>query len=70
MNKTISSAVTLDKNNQGQDDMRYNSFHRHSAVPVHTCSSAAIIKQLNEILTDAGQEAAGDGDKERDHLHL
>lgn len=60
--KTISATNSQDKNNQGQDNIRYNSFHTNSAVSVHTCSSAAIIKQLNEILTDAGQEPAGDRD--------
>lgn len=44
-----------------REDVRYKSFHTESAVPVHTCSSAATIKQLNELLTEAGQEAAGDG---------
>lgn len=48
-------------------DSRMTGFHTESDVPVHTCSSAALIKQLNELSTVACYEASGEwGEKERE----
>ena len=43
----------------------YDSFLVDSAVPVLMCSSAAVIRQLNELVTGAGEKAAGDGGEEQ-----